>query len=71
MQGHLDEARRLQPKLPPTAKAVMLGAVACGLYLDALEKQGFHIFSPALQQGGYGSLRHLLSTKYHSIRGTF
>ena len=49
----------------------MLGAVACGLYLDALEKNNFQVFTSEIQKGGYSPLWHLLKTKYHSIRSIF
>lgn len=71
VQGHLEEAKRLLPKLPSEAREVMLGGVACSLYLDALEKADFQVFSPALAQGGYSPLWHLLTTKYHALRRTF
>jgi len=71
VQGHLEEARKLQKQLPRKARELMLGGVACGLYLDALEKRNFRIFSPELHKGGYSPLWHLLCVKYHSVRHTY
>lgn len=71
MQGHLDEARKLCKLLPDEARPLMLGAIAPGLYLDALEKYNFQVFSPQLQNGGYSPLRHLLSVKYHLLCRTY
>lgn len=70
-QGHLDEARKLQKKLPAEVRQLMLGAVGCELYLNALEKQNFQILSPQLQNGGYSALWHLLRVKYCLLRQTF
>lgn len=67
----MEEARKLQRQLPREARELMLGSVACGLYLDALEKNNFQVFSPELQKGGYTPLWHLLCLKYHSITSTY
>lgn len=71
LQGHLDEARRLKGKLKADTCQLMLGAVGCGLYLQALEKHNFQIMSPALQHGAYSPLWHLLNVKYCLLRGSF
>ena len=71
LQGHLDEARKLRNKIPKEACQLMLGAVSCGLYLQALEKRNFQIFTPQLQSGGYSPLWHLLSVKYNLLRQSY
>ncbi|EFJ41732.1 hypothetical protein VOLCADRAFT_77474, partial [Volvox carteri f. nagariensis] len=47
-KGHLDEARRLAPRLPPGAAGVMLPAVAVGRYLEGLEAVNFNPYETKL-----------------------
>eukprot|EP00884_Botryococcus_braunii_P001716 jgi/Botrbrau1/11545/Bobra.0393s0023.1 len=68
-KAHLDEARALREKLPRQALPLMLPAVGCSLYLDALEKADFDALS--LQAGAASPLWYLLSLKYHLLRGTY
>ena len=70
-QGHLDEARELRPKVPAQARPLLLPAVACGLYLDALQRFGFDPFAPALQRGGFSPLWHQLAVKWRLLRGAY
>ena len=71
VQGHLDEARAMQAKMPPAARPLLLSSVACNLYLQALESSDFNLFSPALQKGGYSPLRYQLQIKWHVMRGKY
>ena len=71
MQGHLEEARRLQPKLKQTASLMMLPGVAAGLYLQALEAARFDPFSPALAGGGFSRLKYQFVLKWRMLRHTF
>lgn len=41
-KAHLDKARQLASSLPAEARPLMLGAVPCRLYLDALEVRFYH-----------------------------
>ena len=70
-QGHLDEARELRPKVPAEARPLLLPAVACGQYLDALQRAGFDPFAPALQRGGFSPLWHQLAVKWRLLRGEY
>ena len=71
MQGHLEEARKLEPQLQKQAKPLLLPAVATDLYLSALEKQNFNVFAPQLQSGGFSPLWYQLQLKYNMFRGKF
>ena len=71
VQGHLDEARELRPKVPAEARPLLLPAVACGLYLDALQRAGFDPFAPALQRGGFSPLWYQLAVKWRLLRGDY
>ena len=71
MQGHLEEARRLRPKLPSDARLLMLPAVSVGLYLDALEQCNFDAFAQRILKGAYSPLWHQASVKLCSLRGTY
>ncbi len=71
LQGHLDEARELQPKVPAAARPLLLPAVATGLYLDALQRVDFDPFAPALRRGGFSPLWHQLVVKWRLLRGTY
>jgi NADH dehydrogenase [ubiquinone] 1 alpha subcomplex assembly factor 6 len=71
LQGHLDEARELQPKVPAAARPLLLPAVAAGLYLDALQRADFDPFAPALRRGGFSPLWHQLVVKWRLLRGTY
>ena len=70
-QGHLDEARELRPKVPAEARPLLLPAVACGLYLHALQRAGFNPFAPALQRGGFSPLWHQLAVKWRLLRSAY
>ncbi|GIL86937.1 hypothetical protein Vretimale_15529 [Volvox reticuliferus] len=76
-KGHLDEARRLAPRLPLGAAGVMLPAVAVGRYLQALESVNFNPYDPTLirKQGGSGAgsapVSYILEVKWHHLRGTY
>ena len=71
LQGHLEEARELRPKVPAEARPLLLPAVAAGLYLDALQRAGFDPFAPALQRGGFSPLWHQLAVKWRLLRGEY
>lgn len=70
-KAHLEEARRLTPRLPPGAARLLLPAVGAGAYLSALERSGFDVFAPGLPAGGVSPLRRALLIKWHAFRGTF
>lgn len=74
-KGHLDEARKLAPRLPPSAAGVMLPAVAVGRYLEALEARNFDPYDARLirDHGGAGSapLSYVFAVKWHQWRGTY
>ncbi|GLC50968.1 hypothetical protein PLESTB_000451900 [Pleodorina starrii] len=76
-KGHLDEARRLAPRLPRGAASVMLPAVAVGRYLEALEAANFDPYDAKLirEHGGSGEgsapLSYVLAVKWHQLRGTY
>ena len=71
MQGHLAEARRLQPQLPQAARQMLLPGVAAGLYLQALERARFDPYARALAGGGFTRLRYQLQLKWAMLRRTF
>ena len=71
VQGHLDEARAMSSNVPSIARPLLLPSVACGLYLQALERHDFDLFSPALQKGGFSPLWYQLQIKYSLVRQTF
>jgi len=71
-KAHLDKARQLASSLPAEARPLMLGAVPCRLYLDALEAVDFDVFHPELQRrGGVSPLRLQLQLQWASMRGTY
>ena len=57
-------------QLPPDARLLLLPAVAADLYLQALQRRGFDVFSPDLLNGGFSPLWHQLVTKYRMLRRT-
>jgi NADH dehydrogenase [ubiquinone] 1 alpha subcomplex assembly factor 6 len=70
-QGHLQAARNLHGRaeaVPVDARRLFLSAVACELYLEALEKCNFNITDPRLARGGYTPLWYLLKLKYRQAR---
>lgn len=71
LQAHLDEARAMQAKVPKQAKALMLPAVACGLYLDALQSNAFDVFSQGMLKGAFSPFWHQLQVKRHYVLGTY
>lgn len=64
-------ARQANSSVNQEANSLMLPAVAAGLYLNALAKHDFDLFSPALSGAGYSTLRHQISVKWHLFRNTF
>jgi NADH dehydrogenase [ubiquinone] 1 alpha subcomplex assembly factor 6 len=69
--AHLQEARRLLPRLPRPAPPVLQQGTLAGLYLGALEKAGFNVFDPSLAAGGGATpLRRMLALKWNALRGT-
>ncbi|KXZ44272.1 hypothetical protein GPECTOR_70g503 [Gonium pectorale] len=75
-KGHLDEARRLAPRLPAGAAALMLPAVAVDRYLRDLEAANFDPWDERLQRehggtSGGAPLPYVLSVKWHQLRGTY
>lgn len=71
LQAHLDEARGFQQKVPKEAKALMLPAIACGLYLDALQQNSFDVFSQAMLKPPYSPFWHQLQVKRHYLLGSY
>ena len=43
-------------KIPKEAKRLFLSATSCRLFLDALERHHFQLFSPGMARGGYTPL---------------
>jgi phytoene/squalene synthetase len=70
-RGHLSEARRLAPRLPPGAAALLAPGTLAGGYLEALQAAGFDPFDPRLPGGGLSPLRRTLLVRWHAWRGTF
>ncbi len=48
--AHLAEARRLRTEIPPAARPALLPAVLADTYRRRLERAGYELFDPALQQ---------------------
>lgn len=71
MQAHLDESRAMQAKVPKEARALMLPAVACGLYLNALQDNAFDVFSQNMLKGAFSPFWHQLQVKRHYLLGTY
>ncbi len=71
LQGHLDDAREMIGSVAADGRRVMLPSVAAGLYLAALERHDFDLFSAALQPGGFSPLRYQLQIKWHLFRNTY
>ena len=71
LQGHLEESRALQYRIPTEARQLLLPAVACDMYLNALEKHHFDVLAPALHQGAVSPLAYLFRVKYHQLRRTY
>ncbi len=55
----------------PVVRGVMLSSVGCDLYLGALERNDFDLFSPALRSGGFTPLRYQLQVKWNLFRNTY
>ncbi|KAK9803446.1 hypothetical protein WJX73_001804 [Symbiochloris irregularis] len=70
-KAHLEQAQDLRSKLPAEAVAMMMPAVTADLYLRALEKHQFNIFTPALANGGFSPLWYQLRLKYCMLRKTY
>ena len=45
--------------------------VGAGMYLEALEKKGYHLFDQAMLRGGYSPLAYQLRLKWALLRGRF
>ena len=71
LQGHLDESRSFTGKLPKQAKPLMLPAIACGLFLDTLQKANFDVFSQAMLKPAFSPLWHQLQVKRHYLLGSY
>lgn len=71
VQAHLDEARGFQQKIAKEAKPLMLPAVACGLYLDALQQSSFDVFAQPMLKPAYSPLWHQLQVKRHYLLGSY
>ena len=69
-KGHLDEARRLAPGVPPEARPLFLGSLAAESYLADLEAANFNPFDPSLA-APTRPLRHALLVKWSLLRGTY
>ncbi|KAL3152447.1 hypothetical protein ABBQ32_001494 [Trebouxia sp. C0010 RCD-2024] len=70
-KAHLDEARAMSAKVPKGAKPLMLPAVACGLYLDALQNNAFDVFSQQMLKGAVSPFWHQLQVKRHYLLGSY
>eukprot|EP00798_Chlamydomonas_sp_ICE-L_P014327 gene14327-20313_t len=70
-KANLEEARALQPKMPKQACGLMLPALSCQKYLQALEKSNFDPFDPSLLDLKRGAMWHVLQVKWHLINNTF
>lgn len=71
-KAHLDEARALCAAMPAEARPLMLGAIPCRLFLDALQAADFDVFDPALhKRGGVSPLKLQLEIQWASMRGTY
>ena len=57
--------------VPGKARSLMLSSVACSLYLDALQKQDFNVYSPSLHSGGYTKFSHQLQVKWMHTLGQY
>lgn len=65
-KGHLETHADYHGKpeaVPREARRLFLPAVACGLYLDALERCNFNLLDPRLARGGYSPLWYVLQLK--------
>lgn len=71
LQAHLDEGRDLQQKIPKEAKPLLLPAVACGLYLDALQNSSFDVSAQTMLTAAYTPFWHQLQVKRHYLLGTY
>eukprot|EP00899_Mesostigma_viride_P011498 jgi/Mesvir1/20349/Mv19936-RA.1 len=71
--AHLDKARKMQGTLSKEARAVLLPAVPCGLYLAALERHNFDVFYGSLMMGklDISPLSLQLRLKWHAWRSSF
>jgi NADH dehydrogenase [ubiquinone] 1 alpha subcomplex assembly factor 6 len=71
-KAHLDEGRARAGDVPAAGRALMLPAVAAGMYLSALQRCDFDPFDARLQRGGgFSPLAYQLRLKWHLLRGTF
>eukprot|EP00898_Chlorokybus_atmophyticus_P007145 jgi/Chlat1/7431/Chrsp6S07451 len=72
-KAHLDKARAMASTVPKEALPVLLPAVPCGLYLQALEKHGFNVFTKALSGASLGvsPMWLQLQLQWHAFRRTY
>lgn len=70
-KAHLDAARKHGNDVPAPARALFMPSLATELYLDALQKSSFDIFSTSLRHGGYSPISYLLRMRYRIWRETF
>ena len=57
--------------VPQPARPLLLPSVGTGLYLDALERADFDVFTPYLAKGGFSPLWHQLAVKWRLLRHTY
>lgn len=57
---HSIELHGRAENIPKEAKRVMLSNVSCQLFLDALQRSDFQLFSPSMKGGGFSPLWHTL-----------
>ncbi len=57
--------------IPRDARSLMLSSVTCSLYLDALQKQDFNVYSASLHSGGYTKFSHQLQVKWKHTLGQY
>lgn len=67
-KAHLDAARTHEV-IEPQAVPLFNQALSVELYLDALEKANFDIFSRSMHRGGYLPVAYLIKLKWRMIRG--
>eukprot|EP00887_Chlorella_sp_A99_P000239 scaffold13.g239.t1 len=68
---HLGAARAVREELPPQARLLLMPAVGCGMYLDALERKGHNLFDQAILRGGFSPLAYQLRLKWALLRGRY
>lgn len=61
LHGHSD-------KVPKDARRLFLSATACRLFLEALERHQFQLFSPGMARGGYTPLWYAVQLHWDKTR---